>query len=401
MEAKPMRHFFLFATSSVFTLCLAGCAGGAAGGVPTLDLAAAIDNPREFDISEIAHSIEYIPLDESVPVGEIAVLGGLKPAAAGFYIADAEQMSPIQHFDRSGKFVSTVGRMGRGSGETTFVQGIASNFATGEVYIDGVTDIVGLDAEGREFARMTPELNWGMVWHGERLLALPVPSLFDDDAYAGDTIPFIEMFDRDLKPIGSIHGPNVGPFLGMPTTPQAEDYVAATDPPFLSDNGRRLLVKQGRGDTLYHYSAGTISPAYVLKLGRYAPEAEMFGLNPSAQWGERTLTVDNVWEGDRWLIVSAINPRQMKQPRCLVFDRLNLTDGGFSAMGGADDMSGLFAGGVVFTPAYIRDNRLVGYVSALDIVDNADGITDPELKKIAETIKEESNPVIVIVELKK
>ncbi len=397
-----MRHLFLFLTSCIFALCFVGCGGMASDErLTVLNLEAAIDNPREFDISEIARNIEYIPLDESVPVGEIAILGGLKPADGGFYIIDAGQISPIQYFDQTGKFVSTIGRIGRGPGETTFVQGIAPNFATDEVYIDGVTDIVGLDGTGREIARMKPDINWGMVWYEDRLLTLPVPSLFDENAYSGDNIPFIDMFDRDLKPVGSISGSNVGPFIGLPTSPQGEDYVAATDPPVLSDNGDRLLVKQGRGDTLYHYSAGTISPVYRLNLGRYAPTAEMFGLNPVVQWGERNFTVDNVWEGDRYLIVSATNLRQMQQPRRLVFDRRDLSADGFSATGGAEIKPGLFAGGIVFTPAYIRDNQLVGYMQALDIVDNEDGITDPKLKEIATTIKEDSNPVIVVVALKK
>ncbi len=42
-----------------------------------------------------------------------------------------------------------------------------------------------------------------------------------------------------------------------------------------------------------------------------------------------------------------------------------------------------------------------GDIATLDIVDNAGSITDPKLKEIAATLKEDDNPVIVVAELKK
>jgi hypothetical protein len=59
----------------------------------------------------------------------------------------------------------------------------------------------------------------------------------------------------------------------------------------------------------------------------------------------------------------------------------------------------LFLAGIAFKPMYIRDNRLVGCLQAFDIVENADRVTIPRLKELAATLKEESNPVIVIVRL--
>jgi hypothetical protein len=383
-------------------LAVAGCGDRTATGtLQTLDLESAIDNPRNFDLSEIAQSVEFIPLDESVPVGEIDILTGLTPSENGFYILASEGASPVWHFDRTGKFTSTVGRIGRGPGETPFITGIAANDHVDEVYINGIMDIVGLDAEGKEFARMKPGIIWGMVWYEDRLLTLPVPSLFDENAYTGNSLSLVEMFDRDLKSLGSISGPNLGPFLGMSTGSVGEDYIAATSPPIMSDNGQRLLIKQGRGDTLYNYKAETIVPAYLLDLGNYTPPSELFGLDPSMQWSDRNFIVDNVWEGERYFIVSATNLRQVQQPRRLVFDRRKIGNGGFFATGGIENKPGLFIGGVVFSPCYIRDNQLVGYMQPLDIVDNLERITDPKLKEIANSVEEDSNPIIVVAELKK
>jgi hypothetical protein len=45
--------------------------------------------------------------------------------------------------------------------------------------------------------------------------------------------------------------------------------------------------------------------------------------------------------------------------------------------------------------------KLTKYIQAFDIVDNHDAITNPDLKALAATLKEDSNPVIGIAKLKK
>ncbi len=154
---------FFHSALLLFALCLAGCGGSGSEEITTLDIAKAIDNRKIFDLGEIAREIEFIPLDGSVPVGEIAMWHGLEPADGGFYIADAEFMSPVQQFDTQGRFVGTVGRIGRGPGETNSVVGVSPNPETGEIYVDGTIDVVGLDPAGNEFARANGFISWGMM----------------------------------------------------------------------------------------------------------------------------------------------------------------------------------------------------------------------------------------------
>ncbi len=374
-------------------LGLAGCGGGSEGNFVVLDVEAAIDNPRTFDLAEIVRSVEFIPLDEAVPVGEISLFNGLQPAAeGGFYIAYYEGTAPVQHFDSGGHFVGTVGRIGRGPGETGSIVGVSRNPETGEMYVDGTIDIVGLDPQGNEFARADGFFSWGMMWYGDRLLTLPVVPPWEQEVYARDTIPFIDTYDRELNLTGRIYGPNVGPGVTM----QGMSF-----PPVWSDNGNRLLVKQGaRGDTLYQYRAGAIEPVYALEMGRFAPPAGLFATDPSGELTDLHYHVGGVWEGERWLVVSTGYALFAQNPRMsyLFFDRGDVAAGGFSARGPGRE-TGLYLGGVKFTPGYIRDNRLVGYMQALDIVDNAASITLPDLKSIATGLREDSNPVIVIAEL--
>ena len=383
----------LFYTALLLSaLCLAGCGGGEKGEIATLDLEKAIDSPRTFDLSEIARDIEFIPLDGSVPVPEISRWHGIQPAAGGgFLIADDAVALPVQRFDAQGRFVCNVGRIGRGAGETHSMTGVSVNDATGEVYVDGTTEIVALDPAGNEFARADGFFNWGTMWYGDRLLTLPVVPPWEKEVYERDTIPFIDMYDRELKLVGSIYGPNVGPGVTM---------LGGSFPPVLTYNGERLLVKQGgRSDTLYQYNAGALRAAYYLRLGAYAPPAELFAIEPTGEFTERNYAVDDVWEGSRWLVVSVNNGAdEGRSPRRLIFDRRDTAAGGFSALG-PERKPGLFIDGVKFTPSYVRGSRLVGFMQAFDIVDNMEEISDPHLKEIAAGLREESNPVIVVVDL--
>ncbi len=105
-----------------------------------------------------------------------------------------------------------------------------------------------------------------------------------------------------------------------------------------------------------------------------------------------------MWDADRYLIVET-DGWFSRLGDILVIDKREPLNN-FSAIG-PDGKPGLFLGGVKFTPSYIRDNRLVGYMQALDIVDNAATITNSDLKALAATLKEDSNPVIVIATLKR
>jgi len=399
-----MKRNFRAISPCTLACLLAACGPRATdGSITVLDIEKAIDTPRAFDLAEISTGVEFIPLDESVPVDDIAYFSGLRPAAdGGFHIISAGETSPVQHFDRTGRFISTIGQIGRGPYETLTIAGVATNDRTGDVYIDGGNSVVAFDAAGGGFARNDSVLTYGIAWSGDRLLVLQTPMVFDEEVFAADSVAFIDLFDSDLRRVGSLYGPPLGHFLGI-----SADGPWPVSPPFMSHNGARLLVKQGRGDTLYQHVAGRLTPAYRMNLGRYTPPAEVFGPRPTARWTERHFSVDYIFEGERYIIVTADNREFLtpegNTPRRLVFDRRDLSSG-FSAMGGAaagdsGGKPGLYIGGVPFTPTYIRDNRIVGHIRALDIAAAA-AITDPRLKALAATTREDGNPVIAIVQLK-
>jgi hypothetical protein len=135
-------------------------------------------------------------------------------------------------------------------------------------------------------------------------------------------------------------------------------------------------------------------------MGKYFIPAEAYGSSPEMFWRDVYHSIIDIQAGDRYLIPRIASfAGEFFTSEYLILDKDNPSDG-FTATG-PEGQSGLFFDGIEFKPCYIRDNRLVGYMQAIDIVDNATSITNPDLKALAATLKEDSNPVIVIAKLKK
>jgi hypothetical protein len=165
----------------------------------------------------------------------------------------------------------------------------------------------------------------------------------------------------------------------------------------LADNGETLLVKEALSDTLFYYADDALTPAYILDPGNYAIHEGALGINPSVETGD-SYAVIGVLESDRYVFAETYGYKNDVRMH-LIFDRTDEAGGGFSPLG-PDGAKGLFLDGIRVSPMYVRDNRLVGVMQALDIVDAADRLTQPETKELAAGLHEESNPVIVVVELK-
>jgi hypothetical protein len=392
----------------LLTVCLAGCRNhGTDGGLPTLDVEAAIDNPRSFDLGEIAGGFEFIPLDDSRQEGLLGNIRKIVESQSRFYIQDGT--SPVKVFDKAGKFLSTRGVIGRGPNEFQNFNHPAVDYRTDNLYLVGNTGgrsfLLAYDAAGKLTGRIAEPVSLSnMAFYEDRvILSKASPDIrIDPDAEptVGTRVPLLELFSTGLQQQGTVDIIDKGTAGAILMESSGGEItrisVRRGSSGILSDNGKTLTVKEERGDTVFHYRAGALEPVRVLFWGDYAVPSEAFGLNPTVSSGG--YLPQNMFESDRYLFVEAREYQDNTTIR-LVLDRED-PSGGFSATG-PDGSSGLFVDGIKFTPMYIRDNRLVGSMSVLDIVDNADAITHPDLKTLAATLKEDSNPVIVIVNLKK
>jgi hypothetical protein len=415
-----MRKVFFPATmmAAMAAMAFVALTGTSCGGekpsgdLPTLNLAAAIDNPRPFDLAEIAESIEFIPLDDSDPRSLMSEASRIAETKSGFYIAD-NSTSPVKLFDRSGRFVATRGSIGRGPNEYLSVNGLAADYDTDRLWVTSQSSLLAYDADGRMIARndSVSSLGRGMAWFDGRLMLMKDPQLrFNLDrgpapAPAPDSVTtIIDLFTPDLRRDGTIEakakGTNyvltydaVGNGIG-----NLKLYMNSN---IIYGNGEELYFKEGRSDTVFRYvPSGAPIPAFRLDGGKYAiPDEAYLSYNPDVDM-ERYHMVSGVLSVARYTFVWG-HMGYGSDGGFYVFDRDDPA-GGFSAIR-PDGKSGLSLDGISFTQSYVRDGRLVGYMQALHIVDAAEAgkITRPDLAALAAKLKEDSNPVIVVVELKK
>ena len=393
-----------------------GCGGGsrnAGGGITTFDVEAAIDNPQTFDLAEVARNITFIPLDDSRKEGLLGEITGMAASRGRFYVQDRGQEFVLKVFDRQGGFISTLGRYGRGPDEWMGRTNFATDHDRDMIYVAGqmggrTPTVAAYDSSGSRTARRDSISGERIAFHDGRLVVMkgsPRPFAFGDDPdfvpSIGTSVPLLEVWSPALEreQVVETVDKGTGAIIMMQTDGgeiKGISVLQGVSGSVLSGNGADLLVKEPLSDTLYHFRGGALEPVYRFDYGKYLAPPESFGLNP-AKPSKDGCMVKTVFEGDRYLIVDA--GQGMSGDRIsLVLDKENPA-GGLSARGGADEKPGLFLDGVAFTPMYVRDNRLVGYITALALVDGADGLSNPDLRALASTLREESNPVVVEIEL--
>ena len=387
----------LSVVSLVVAAGLAGCGSNNAGGeLPTLDVEAAIDNERTFDLSEITSEIEFIALDGNSEESLVGNISKMQESRDRFYISDSPR-NPVKVFDKAGNFLSTRGLVGRGPNELPFIGNLAVDYRQDNVYLmGGSSTIAAYDADGNPFARNDSiTQSAGITYVDDKLIVLKGSSGPD-----GKTLLF-EIFSPDLQKESDIYtaadkGETDQVIKPMPGGGIMVMYMGRS----MSDNGKRVSISYPMDDTVFHYRGGRApEPAYRLDMGRYTVPAGVTGENPSVPWNDLFRPLGNILEGDRYIVAMIISYSADSSSIARVILDKHDPAGGFSPLG-PDGKPGLFLDGIRFNPIYIRDNRLVGHMQAINIVDNAAAITNTDLKALAATLKEDSNPVIVVAKLK-
>ncbi|MBT3241796.1 MAG: 6-bladed beta-propeller [Bacteroidetes bacterium] len=113
---------------------------------------------KDIYLSDIVKSIEYIPLETTNKylIGETKVK--IKPCAE--YIFVGEHGKPLGVFSRSGKFIKTIGTIGKGPGEYNFDYDFWPDEKSRTVYIANATlrAITGYSFDGEHIRDIKPEI---------------------------------------------------------------------------------------------------------------------------------------------------------------------------------------------------------------------------------------------------
>ncbi len=136
-EVRPLRVLFpLFILIGAFIVVSCNSTSKQPNdSIPVINIEPAIGNARIVDLSEIAEDIEYIPL-ETVPNSLLKDLSNIRFEDDKFFIG----LFDNKVFSRSGRYLWTFDKSGRGPGEYTFSQGISKERGTGNFIVNTLSN---------------------------------------------------------------------------------------------------------------------------------------------------------------------------------------------------------------------------------------------------------------------
>ncbi|MDX9930390.1 MAG: 6-bladed beta-propeller [Bacteroidales bacterium] len=237
--------------------------------ITTLNLEAAIDDVRDIRLSEIAGEIRHIPL-ETRPDALIGARSGQGIIPAGQYLLAPQARNPLMVFADDGRFIRSIGSIGRGPGEYSAEYYVVWCEASEHLFIKNNYggNIYEYDLEGnfiKSFETEQQLLVFEALGNGMFVGAL---SLF----FEADTLGYnYILFDNTGKTIEKYRIPgNAIVDLAGPGSPQRQALIV--QPRILrTPDGVNIITN--RNDTLFSVNkSGQFHPALTWEKGKYKPD---------------------------------------------------------------------------------------------------------------------------------
>lgn len=354
---------------------------------------------REAFLSEIAESIEYIPLettDESL-VGNV-----LDVQLTEDYIFISQRIRdkrPLLQFDRSGNFIRQIGKIGRGPEEYVAMRGFSIDKDRKRIYVlasyNGTVHTYSFD--------------------GDYIKSFKFPQSYGSIVWSKDS-SFICYHE-------SLTGTEKNIFEERNSNNEVEQYVRNT---FLWQHklnyvtgfgnnklkvfyrlNDKLHFKSTYNDTVFTYNGDKIIPKYFLDLKDYRlPEQLRMEVT-----GNMVTSPNYYWvspqETSRYLFIFYCTYRTVPDFGLITFDKTKMAGWALLKSVFVNDLNG----GPSFYPDYVSDSLAVCYESAFNMkrilnkADTANKTTKLKeqlilLKHKFKDLDESDNPIITIIKLK-
>ncbi len=414
------HHFILLAlfVSSILGSCAGNRSGeSAADGIKTISLPDAMGNEKIVNLSEVAQSISYIPLETS----DSSLLGNIpRPILERgvFYVTITSGFTSIyKMYSIAGKYLGQLGRPGRAAGEyhSNIDMGsyaISVGPKSGNPMIFSTDKIIEYNKNGRFIKEVRSPIDptYNLMLTRIKPLGDNYLSVYSDHNRRNS---FFIFFNANGEMVGEIpeylKRKQGGGTSGANTN---EDLTATISlgnminvvSPYLYDykDNIRLI---GNADTLYTFNPKMEkSTLFHFDYGKYK-------LPLNASWEERAQSIFLIagftceWESHLYLTYNfgKNEPNGYKLPH--VRGLYNKNSGELTLLKRPDpELSGFkndLDNGSPFWPVHIsREGEMIMPLSAVKFIELSENYDSPEMKRVAATLTEESNPVIVVVKLK-
>lgn len=426
------KLFYLF----VLALAAVSCSNSPenSSGPQVLDIEKGLANRELVKLSEYASAINYIPLESSL---ECMMSGDefTKIVKSGdrFYFYSEVGDAPVACFNSNGKFQHFIGTQGRAANEfRKYVKDFVINEQTGRMLIcDMEGNLLFYDKDGNYmYTASLPENSTGVgsdcsiVHNG------------NGNYFFIGNFEYKHTLEEIAKEISVdsdnylIHFNSTGQELSrksLGTTYRHIQRIAANRMTYKVDQPSLYysdgLVNIRKTDSIYRYDTAkdTLVCEYILDYGKLQAKGEVgkvkllpkgtgIYLNTKkfvlflAMFGKTSFPDME----DKYARSVFLYDKESREIRSLDVDPdygFAWVDCGFGTMPGAPK-SGYAGfvndldGGAPFVPRYIKDGKMYQIMDAIRFMDLAEQCKSPAMKKVAASMNEDSNPVLMEVVLK-
>jgi hypothetical protein len=406
------------------------------GNLPVIDVVGNLGTYRQMTMSELIEEVEYIPLETALNF-MVGRTDHLIVTDSRIYIGGFDH---LYAFTREGKFVSDVGRKGRGPGEWDYYAEVSVDEKKQAVYVNTYDKIFEYAQDGK-FSRDFEKLKFQRG--DENRVPNPFVSIRD-----GLFLGYLNNNTGD-EPYNWIIFDSAGTVVK-----QFDNHIKLNKEPFSSRvfysaiayTDGAVWVKEGINDTIFNISRkGELVPSFVFDFGKYAfPLDAMITFQSISELASKAVTVTSwpfwpmVVSRDHIFFITKVGkntgiptPPGNSTKMYVMGNEVEISDSGDVlgmyniALGTTrfldrDSFSRLLGfvndidGGLSFWPQYYNDseNELVQVLEAYKMKDlltdkyfAAHPAKDPaaheRLRELLRNLNENSNPVIVIAKLKK
>ncbi len=373
----------------------------------SINLEDAIKTKEKVAISEIANNIKYIPLETTTK----SLLGDINKVIisdTNIYIGGNQG---LKKFSLGGEFIGKIGQTGRGPGEYMNLGnfGITKKLNIIIIFDANSQKILWYNENGDFIKQVNKSLNGDhfVFFDNNKIALYSSKILVQPDSIVSSLI----ITDSYLNIIKTI--PNIIQRTGKWSIASVPLYI-------FNDN---LYYKDCFNDTLYHLNSNNLrlEKYAVIKLGNYQLPAKIkLPLNQGisklieiTKRAENKLTIRNIFESNKYLIFKLLYGFGIykNDPLFVLFAKDRNIVKALSGNGFINDLDG----GLNFTPAsYININNqeyLIGWVNAFKLKEHVASAAfksstpkypekKKELEKLANSLKDDDNPVLMLVKLK-
>ncbi len=355
----------------------------------------AIEQKLNIAVSKIAKAIEYVSL-ETNQISILRKINGVKITENYIFVSDRDKLLQFTH---KGRFIRQIGRHGHGPGEYNNIIYFDVNEISDFILVQGEyqCNIYGFKGEFKKKVK-TPSLYF-VIYKPNRVAFYKSSDI--------DKKTNLILTDQNLKIICQFENYNPRPITNMHFT-KAPLYVF----------NNKLYFKEYYNDTLYQVNDRMLIPHYIFKEQKlllnkdfeFKSTGEISDLVYQLEKIKDKLLNSNIFESKRFLFLSyrkGLNPRKNDYTRFL-FDKEKSS---ISVLLNNRFKNDFDCGPNIYPEFQVNDSIIGLWIDAYKLKEHVKSKAfksstpkypekKKELEKLANSLKDDDNPVLMLVKLK-